>query len=88
MTIIETDLERRPLVLHIIQLGIEREDLVPKWRLLFSIHKSVIETMKKIAIKRALIIAVQKGLGELREKIEVCPTCGSDKEYWKHELGK
>ena len=84
----KTELERRPLVLDILQLGVERNELVPKWRVLYGLYDSVTGTMKKIAIKRTLITAVQKGLDELRDKIEVCPTCGSEKEHWKHEIGE
>lgn len=70
-------------------LILERGKTVSEWSKLDSLLERIMEIENEIRDKMTTIDSITFDINELSETLDnigVCPTCGAEKEYWKHEI--
>ena len=83
------EMEKGPLLNDLNLLLVERKELMAKWSTLQAYRTYFLNIDKAIGSLEKGIKERDKKLKELkaqREAIDICPTCGADKEYWKHDI--
>ena len=86
VSMIEKELEARPIVLEMLPLFEERQKIVSKWKSLYNLQQSIEGIAFTIKTEEVDLKRIKNTRDKLLTKIEFCPTCGADKEHWQHEI--